>query len=140
MPDLRFPHFNDFRDWCKEHMSDIMERLLLIDESIESEDMEVGNVYILSRRAGRSSYTRFTNEAMHLIYIIDKSPSSRYYWNRIILKWGMHSGRGEKVNRSIGVGEAMSEAKAWSNRYFIIPVSSNDFSFINWTDDPFTVK
>jgi len=136
MPDLRFPHYWDFHDWCKEHMSDIIEMFPKIDESIEFEDMEVDNVYILRKKMWGPTIPW---RGGSIIYIIDKFTDVRKYgyhtgdfWReqeREDSKWILQSSKFKTIKR-IGFGG-----------YYIIPVSSNDFSFMNWIDEnPLEVK
>ena len=143
MPDLRFPNIEDFHDWCKEHMSDIIERFPQIDESVEFEDIEIDNVYIL-----RYSQKYSPPEKFHIIYIIETYKSGKnkefgYHYMSFYYKGGKW--RRTDLPPRPGVGLRWLTARWRSNKhpydaYHIIPVSSNDFSFINWSDDPFTVK
>ena len=79
MPQLNIRSVEDFENWCRRNSPKIMERFPQTDESIEFEDMEIGEIYILQNKGFMAKGRKWN----HILYITDKHepPSGVMGWD-----------------------------------------------------------
>ena len=132
MPQLNIRSVEDFKNWCRWNSSKIMERFPQTDESIKFGDMEIGEIYILQNKGFMAKGRKWG----HILYIIGKHLSLRDI--REMPKYDYYIGR---VDWEGDVADSWNiQMDNQFKGYYIIPVSLEDYYFINWLDNPFEVK